>query len=201
MLHVQQPLETGYLLAMSAQCAWSERLPASHPVTEGFDHPAVSPLGDLYPPATEAEVRELEERLGVQLPPSYRQFLLFANGWGSDDDCCLLRVEEVGWLRDVDPSIAESWSEPKQDNSWSVPDELYFVYGPEQDSIHYRGEYVPDTLLTGYWDDGVALLNPHVRTAEGEWEAWYLAPWKPGAKRYRSFWDLAMDELRMRYAR
>jgi hypothetical protein len=82
-----------------------------------------------------------------------------------------------------------------------VPDELYFVYGLEQDSIHYRGEYVPDTLLAGYWDDGVALLNPHVSTAEGEWEAWYLAPWLPGANRYRSFWDLAMDQLRMRYPR
>jgi hypothetical protein len=160
----------------------------------------VSPLGDLYPPAAEAEVRELEERLGMELPPSYRQFLLFANGWGSDDDCCLLRVEEVGWLREVDPSRAESWSTPKRENSWSVPDELYFVYGQEQDSIHYRGEYVPDTLLAGYWSDGVALLNPHVRTSEGEWEAWHLAPWLPGANRYRSFWDLAMDELSMRYA-
>ncbi|MEU8386200.1 SMI1/KNR4 family protein [Streptosporangium sp. NPDC048865] len=184
---------------MSARYAWSERFPTKHPVTAGSDHPAVSPLGDLYPPATEAEVRELEERLGVELPPSYRQFLLFANGWGSDDDCCLLRVEEVGRLRDVDPSRAESWSEPKPENSWSVPDEFYFVYGREQDSVHYRGEYVPDTFLIGYWGDGVALLNPHVSTAEGEWEAWYLEPSLPGANRYRSFWDLAMDELGMRY--
>ncbi|WP_182905882.1 SMI1/KNR4 family protein [Microbispora sp. H13382] len=182
---------------MSAQYAWPELFPARHQVTDGSDHPAVSPLGDLFSPATEAEVRELEERLGVELPPSYRQFLLSANGWGSDDDCCLLRVEEVGWLRDVDPSIAESWSAPKPENSWSVPDELYFVYGLEQDSIHFRGEYVPDTLLLGYWDDGAALLNPHVSTVEGEWEAWYLAPWLPGARRYRSFWDLAMDQLRM----
>jgi hypothetical protein len=29
--------------------------------------------------------------------------------------------------------------------------------------------------------------------ASGEWEAWYFAPWMPGANRYRSFWDL-MDE-------
>ncbi|MEU4718340.1 SMI1/KNR4 family protein [Nonomuraea dietziae] len=184
---------------MSAQYAWSERFPARHPVTEGSDRPAVSPLGDLYPPATEAEVRDLEERLGVELPPSYRQFLLFANGWGSNDDCSLLRIEEVGWLRDVDPSIAESWSEPKPENSWSVSDELYFVYGHEQVSGNVRGEYVADTLLAGYWDDGVALLNPHVKTPEGEWEAWYLAPWLAGVRRYRSFWDLAMDELRMRY--
>ncbi|SDM08788.1 hypothetical protein SAMN05421874_13829 [Nonomuraea maritima] len=181
---------------MSAQYAWSERLPA---VAEGLERSAVSPLGDLHPPAAEAEVCRLEERLGLELPHSYRQFLLFADGWGSDDDCCLLRVHEVGWLRDVDPMIAEIWSGPKPEDAWSVPDELYFVYGQEQDSIHYRREYVPDTLLAGYWDDGVALLNPHVRTAEGEWEAWYLAPWKPGATRYRSFWDLAMDELELRF--
>ncbi|MGW0485272.1 SMI1/KNR4 family protein [Nonomuraea sp. NPDC003214] len=184
---------------MNTQYPWSDRFPARHPATAATDHPAASPLGTIYPPATEAEVREIEKRLGVELPPSYRQFLLFANGWGSQDDCRLLRIEEVGRLSDVDPSIAESWSEPKPENSWSVPDELYFVYGPEQDSIHYRAEYVPDTFLAGYWDDGVVLLNPHIRTAEGEWEAWYLAPWKPGAKRYRSFWDLAMDELRLRY--
>lgn len=110
---------------MSAPYAWSERFPARPPATEGSEHQVVS----VHPPATEAEVRRLEERLDVELSPSYRQFLLFANGWGSDDDCCLLRVDEVGWLRDVDPSIAESWSEPKPENSWSVPDELYFVYG------------------------------------------------------------------------
>ncbi|TKK81151.1 SMI1/KNR4 family protein [Herbidospora galbida] len=153
---------------MSSRYAWSERFPSGHP--------AVSPLGDLHSPATEAEIRGLEERLGVELPPSYRQFLLFTDGWGSDDDCRLLRVEEIGWLRDVDPSTAESWSAPTTERS------------------------VPDSLLAGYWDDGVALLNPRVSTAEGEWEAWYLAPWLPGANRYRSFWDLAMDELRMRYA-
>ncbi|MEV4567255.1 SMI1/KNR4 family protein [Nonomuraea sp. NPDC049419] len=172
-------------MAMDILYAWSERI---------GERRTRDPLGELHPPATEAEVREVEERIGVGLPPSYRQFLLVANGWGSDDDCLLLSVQEAGWLRDVDPSRAETWSAAA-----SVPDELYFVYGPEQDSSHYRGEYVPGTFLAGYWDDGVALLNPHVRTAEGEWEAWYLAPWKPGATRYRSFWDLAMDELRLRY--
>ncbi|MGP3955509.1 SMI1/KNR4 family protein [Nonomuraea sp. 3N208] len=98
---------------MSAQYAWSERFPARRPVTESSDHPALNPDGDLYPPATEAEVRRLEERLGMELPPSYRQFLLFSDGWGNADDCCLLGVQEIGWLRDVDPSVAESWSEPK----------------------------------------------------------------------------------------
>jgi hypothetical protein len=40
----------------------------------------------------------------------------------------------------------------------------------------------------------VYLLNPCVVTEDGEWEAWYLAHWLPGAVRYRSFWDLMNDE-------
>ncbi|MGV9600110.1 hypothetical protein ACWDR1_25980 [Streptosporangium sandarakinum] len=73
-------------------------------------------------------------------------------------------------------------------------------YGEDQDTIHVRGEYVPDTLMIGEYDDGVYLLNPHVRTPDGEWEAWYMAPWLAGAERCRSFWDLMNNRLR-EYAR
>ncbi|MEV5409899.1 SMI1/KNR4 family protein [Thermopolyspora sp. NPDC052614] len=181
---------------MSARYAWSELFPARHPAAEDPYRSALNVDSDLHPPATEAEISRLEARLGMELPPSYRRFLLFSNGWGNADDCCLLGVEEIGRLRDVDPSAAESWSEPKPEDSWSVPDELYFVYGREQASGNMRGEYVSDTLLVGYWDDGVVLLNPHVKTPEGEWEAWYLAPWLAGARRFTSFWDLVAHELR-----
>jgi hypothetical protein len=181
---------------MSAQYAWSELFRARHPAAGDTDRSAVNADSDLHPPATEAEIGRLEARLGIQLPPSHRRFLLFSNGWGNADDCCLLGVEEIGWLRDVAPSWAESWSEPKPEDSWSVPDELYFVYGREQVAGDIRREYVSDVLLAGCWDDGVILLNPHVKTPEGEWEAWYLAPWLAGANRYRSFWDLVAHELR-----
>ncbi|WP_202638062.1 hypothetical protein [Bailinhaonella thermotolerans] len=53
-----------------------------------------------------------------------------------------------------------------------------------------------DTLLVGSYDDeGSILLNPHVVTPEGEWEAWYIAAWMAGAARYRSFWDLVSAEF------
>ena len=41
------------------------------------------------------------------------------------------------------------------------------------------------------------LLNPMVVTPEGEWEAWMFAHWLPGARRYRSFWELMGGEYRM----
>ncbi|TQM75065.1 SMI1/KNR4 family protein [Thermopolyspora flexuosa] len=181
---------------MSTRNERSELSPASHQVAGDADRSALNADSGLPPPATEAEIARHEARLGTELPPSYRRFLLSSNGLGNDEeDSRLLGIEEVGWLRDIDPSVAESWSEPRSGDSWSVPDELYFVYGPEQDPIHLRREYVSDTLLIGYWDDGVVLLNPHVKTPEGEWEAWHLAPWLPGATRYRSFQELIEDRL------
>ena len=31
---------------------------------------------------------------------------------------------------------------------------------------------------------------------EGEWEARYVASWMPGARRYRSFWELMLGPYR-----
>ncbi|GAA3069341.1 hypothetical protein GCM10017600_22580 [Streptosporangium carneum] len=133
--------------------------------------------------------------MGLDLPPSYRQFLLFADGWGAEDDeACIRSVATVGWLRDLEPRLAEAFR-PDGETPRSVPDDLYFVYGKEQDCIDLREEYVPDTLLVGHWNDGVTLLNPHVKTPEGEWEAWFLAPWLPGANRYVSFWELMKNDF------
>ncbi|WP_449060829.1 SMI1/KNR4 family protein [Planomonospora algeriensis] len=136
-----------------------------------------------------------EQRLGVRLPPSYREFLRVTNGWDGDGLACgpLLPIEKIGWLRDLDPHLADMGSDPDEDLRAS--DEDYFVYGEDQDTVHLRWEYVPDTLQIGEHDDGTYLLNPHITTPDGEWEAWYLAPWLPGAVRCRSFWDLVNSQL------
>ncbi|WP_053174836.1 SMI1/KNR4 family protein [Nonomuraea sp. SBT364] len=176
---------------MSVQYGWSGLFPPEVTAEEWPDHPQLGPEYGLHPPASEAAVGRLEERLGMSLPPSYRSFLLFADGWGVDE-YSLRPVAEVGRLRDLEPWIVECWS---ADAGWSVPDDLYFVYGKEQDCVHLRVEYLPATLLIGHWDDGVFLLNPEVMTPDGEWEAWYLAPWLAGADRHRSFWELMKSQL------
>ncbi|GAA4229199.1 hypothetical protein FHR32_002036 [Streptosporangium album] len=149
------------------------------------------------PGVTEPEIVQHEQRLGVRLPPSYKEFLQVTNGWDEDGIACgrLLPLAEIGWLRDLDPHLAGMWSSPDEE-LLSVPDEDYFVYGEGQDTVHLRAEYLPDTLQIGEYDDGTYLLNPHIKTPDGEWEAWYLAPWLPGAERCRSFWDLMNSQLR-----
>ncbi|MFI6788810.1 SMI1/KNR4 family protein [Nonomuraea sp. NPDC050383] len=145
--------------------------------------------------ATEDEIRQLEERLGSGLPPSYRAFLHVANGWRGGT---LRATGEVGWVRDLDEYLAAMGSEDDEYAMTSASDEDYFVYGDDQDTVFYRPEYLPDMLLIGEFDDGVYLLNPHITTQEGEWEAWYFAPWLPGAQRFRSFWDLMNDVFERR---
>ncbi|WP_405985749.1 SMI1/KNR4 family protein [Streptomyces sp. NBC_00872] len=147
------------------------------------------------PGATEGEISALEDRLGAELPPSYRQFLRTTNGWlnTTPEIHRLLPAREVGRLRDLDPGLIEPWTENA--DAFQVPDEEYYVYGDEQHSHALRPEYLPDTLKISHTPDGdVYLLNPHVVTPSGEWEAWYFAHWLPGAVRHRSFWDLMNDE-------
>ncbi|MFI6451733.1 SMI1/KNR4 family protein [Streptosporangium amethystogenes] len=148
------------------------------------------------PGVTEPEIMQHEQRLGVRLPPSYREFLKVTNGWDEDGIASgrLLPIGAIGRVRDLDPGLASIWSSPDED--LHVPDEDYFVYGEGQDTIHFRGEYVPDSLQIGEYDDGTYLLNPRIKTPDGEWEAWYLAPWLAGAARFRSFWDLMNSQLR-----
>ncbi|GGN49068.1 hypothetical protein GCM10011579_002450 [Streptomyces albiflavescens] len=150
--------------------------------------------------ASPDEVEALEERLGAALPPSYRQFLLTSDGWLNTTTSIdrLLPAHEVGWARDVDPETVAAWTDGYGRDVPRVPDEEYFVYGDEQDTVTLRPEYLPQTLVISRAPDAtdVYLLNPCVITSDGEWEAWYLAHWLPGAVRHRSFWDLMNAEYR-----
>ena len=117
--------------------------------------------------ATEAQLAAAEERLGVRLPPSYRSFLAAHDGVESLGlpELRIRQVEEVRWLRDEDPELIEIWLE---------------TGGAEPD--------LAETLaVSDDADGGRALLNPRVVGTEGEWEAWFFAPWVPGAEVHPSF--------------
>ncbi|MFB7356061.1 SMI1/KNR4 family protein [Streptomyces gardneri] len=147
--------------------------------------------------ATSKDLSTLEQRLGTALPPSYRHFLLTSNGWLNTTQNIhrILSAQEIGWTRDLDPELVASWTEDMQ---LRVSDEEYFLYGEGQAPTTLRPEYLRHTLKISHTPNAtdVYLLNPCVLTPDGEWEAWYLAHWLPGAVRYPSFWDLMNDEYR-----
>ena len=153
-----------------------------------------------YRGAREDELSDLEARLGVTLPPSYRQFLAVSNGWPSAPPLVntFWPTEEVAWFRvrhqdwiDTALELAVRFNEP-----WPS-DEEYFVYGEKQVPFDYRREYLQTALEISAVNTTILcihLLNPQVVTPEGEWEAWSLSTNLPSADRYRTFWDLMQSE-------
>jgi hypothetical protein len=148
-----------------------------------------------YPGATEEQLTQTEQRLGMILPPSYRAFLATSNGWRCPSAMIprLWAAEEIERLAVSDPDVIEAWPP----DYGPVGDADYFVYGDQQDPVNFRPEYLKRALQISEREiagTAVYLLVPDVVTPEGEWEAWMLAHWLPGAKRYRSFRELMEDE-------
>ena len=185
----------------SLMTEWNERLFRCHRVVDELPS-EVRRSGWLgYPPATEEQIRSTEARLGVALPPSYREFLKVANGWRTLGRFTgqIWSTENVQWFRTRNQSAIDDWLLGALANGPAIiPDDEYLVYGGAQHSYNVRFEYLPSTLeVSEMVESQVYLLNPNVMTAEGEWEAWFLAPWLWGAERYRSFWDLMKGEFEL----
>ena len=152
-----------------------------------------------FPAASIQEINNVEDRLGVSLPPSYRQFLQTSNGWRSSG-AFIYRVwstTEITWFKERHQAWIDAYTGPKPILQPTISDQDYFVYGEEQDPITLRVEYLPTALeISDVGDACIYLLNPKVVTEEGEWEAWFFANWLPGAARYRSFQELIEAEYR-----
>ncbi len=151
------------------------------------------------PGASEEILKTAEARLGVVLPPTYREFLKATNGLkqpfeqmaATGGDFC--QAEEIDWFRVGYSDWIEIWSE----NSWEVSDEDYLAYGHAQNCGNFRPEYLKTALaLSQDGDAGIYLLIPEVHDKAGEWEAWHLASWIPGANRYQSFEEMMRERHR-----
>ena len=143
-----------------------------------------------FDPASVEAIEATENRLGILLPPSYRQFLLVSNGWRAYRDfpyflTNLFGVEKIDWFSELDKVIGridsyiryiEETPLDQIDADWNVPiDQL-------------KG-----TLMIGESDGNECLLlNPAVKTEDGEWEAWQYHN-EMGFQRWGSFWELIHD--------
>lgn len=147
-----------------------------------------------FDPATQGEIAALESRLGTTLPASYAAFLRVSNGWlNVDESTKLWPVDEAGPFSDLRPDILQGWKDGAAATDSDVSDDDYFVYGDDQDPAAFRVAYLDSAVAVGEGDDAFVLLIPEVRLPNGEWEAWFLASWLPGANRFKSFEDLVVQ--------
>lgn len=154
-----------------------------------------------FSPASEKQLQEVERRLRISLPPSYREFLKVSNGWREAGFFIhkLWSVNEIEWYAIRHQDTIDAWLKEASQNNF-VFDEDYFVYGVNQSPYSIREEYLQTALEISEDDesgDGVCLLNPKVIFDDGEWEAWFFANWIPGARRYKSFEEMLLSEYQI----
>jgi hypothetical protein len=156
-----------FLLGYGAEIQASERMGEAEQGGQGW-------YG--YDPATEEAVLAAEERLGVRLPPSYRNFLLTSDGWSAIAYSLydLLKAGEVGWFRDLEPELLASWSAPDMD---------YFA--------DWAAMLANSLLITGPADGDYWVLSPATTSQDGEWTAyWWMAGDGEEPDPYTSFAEL-----------
>jgi SMI1/KNR4 family protein SUKH-1 len=109
-------------------------------------------------PASEDAVLAAEQRLGVRLPPSFRNFLLASDGWEdiATNAGTLAGVDAVEWFPTADPELWAAWS------------------GPDMESYAEEAAIIERCLLLSlessqgdYW-----LLSAGEVDANGEWRAY-----------------------------
>lgn len=150
-----------------------------------------------YRGATEEQIVNAETRLGTKFPPSYQEFLKISNGWMNSgwSELQLWSTEEVEWFATRNQNWIDGWTPTDDEEIPTVSDDLYFVYGREQDCVKLRREYLQNALeiSSDSMDGDIFLLIPEVIFDDGEWEAWHFGSKLPGATRYRSFYELMQN--------
>jgi HEAT repeat protein len=200
---------------------WDEKLVADDDTADWW--PVREGGSVLRPGASEKEIAALEERLGVGLPRSYRQFLAISNGawaqagWGitargerpedPEQELGFLDATGVGWFRDREPSYVDTWAYSneffQEDDSPAhyafsrrIPEVEYLDHEREQDSVQAKGGHLRYALQISRDVDGYTiLLNPLVVDRDGEWEAWDFGSKIPGGMRHRSFAALLAADI------
>jgi hypothetical protein len=139
-----------------------------------------------FPPASEISIVEKERQLGTNLPPSYREFLLFSNGFRNISPFIfnLYSIEKIDWAKNTEDPW---WLDLIESDPSNVSDEDYLIYDDTQRSEWDRPEYFRKSLKISDWGDACCLfLNPMIKH-DNEWEVLFYATWYPGTHRYRSF--------------
>lgn len=148
----------------------------------------------LFPPATEDDIAAAEKRLGVTLPPSYREFLMVSNGCLLGIGWTLLPVEKIGWMRDMNIYVMcadmleyiEEGPDPVSDVEYYDYDNLGILQEPFP---YYRPQKFLRALSITNPRDSVAdqamamypiFSDAHIQ--DGEWEVFSVT-----GNRARSF--------------
>jgi cell wall assembly regulator SMI1 len=118
-----------------------------------------------YNPATKNDIRKAEDRLKVNLPHDYVEFLLISNGFRAFNSVepTFLSIDRIDYLRNVDPELIKIWKQTGNDDVGEILEKSIIVAG--------IGE-----------EQSFLLIPPDPQNKN--WRYWKFAAWIPGAETY-----------------
>lgn len=148
----------------------------------------LSQKGQTFDGATEKSINEKAQELGVNLPDSYKHFLLASNGLLQiqldDIDGKVKPIEEIGYLSEVYPELFSSIYRPELVKALSPTVD----YSEDQDSVIFDARYLKRSIvLSDYEGGGIYLLISDIITPEEELAIWYYSDKHPGVFQFTSF--------------
>jgi hypothetical protein len=140
-----------------------------------------------------AAIEAAEARLGIRLPPSYRDHVLRHRPEhrrsrpaprGEEGSPPLLSIEEIDRFEALEPDWLAAFRHGYEAGGGGGG----LLADDPEDPATFRLEELGGTVvISGVVDGRVLLLNPARVGSDDEWEAWDFANWYPGAYRYPSF--------------
>lgn len=121
-------------------------------------------------PATETSIKEIENKLKLNLPEDYKNLLRITNGFSAPNDIepSFLPVEKILFLKDYDAELIEAYS---------------------IDELKEIGELLAKSILVGGLDEEQYFLLIPPSNDEETWKYWKFANWIPGEEAYESIED------------
>lgn len=120
-----------------------------------------------YEPATELEINSLENRLGIQLPEDYKDFVRITNGFfaATSIEPSFCALERVDYLKNVDPELYEIWI--------------------STGNVEVGNKLKTAIKIGGFDEEQYFFLIPPCKE-NSNWEYWVFAAWAPGETVYHS---------------
>ncbi|UGQ09072.1 SMI1/KNR4 family protein [Yinghuangia sp. ASG 101] len=143
-----------------------------------------------FDPASETEITEAEQRLGLRFPPSYRAFLAASNGWrraGSVNEMCSTRT--VGFFREMTDFVCDMLDGYEQEDLAEDVD-LDDPAEGDAERIHAANKWKRAVQVSLEGDLTWFVLDPGDVGPDGEWAAYRYSSWGDMPQRQESFADL-----------
>ncbi|WP_298903816.1 SMI1/KNR4 family protein [uncultured Psychroserpens sp.] len=118
-------------------------------------------------PASEAEIKLTEKRLGIEFPTDFRQFLSITNGFSAPNDIepTLESINKIDFLKNIDSYIIEAYS---------------------VDGIENIGKQLEQSIIVGGINQEQQFLLIPPNSTNEKWKYWKFANWHPGEEEHKN---------------